>query len=488
MTGDTTKNLWKNWIQDNLIAYLSNSEELKVRQMESIKGVIQGKGLTENASITPSLASAISQTLDANVFIYGSINQSDTVLRVNTKLIDSKTEEIFKSFQIDGNVKKILSIIDSLSKMVKDFLVLSKFEKETPLAMKYLTTTASPEAYQYFMFGNNAFSKGDFPASIKLFSQALAIDSNLTFANILIAYAYGNQGFSDEARKYILRIYRKRDMMPQRERIWTNYAHAEFFETPNESIRYLRQLQELDDQVPNVYGNLGGVYFITHQYDNSIIELRKGLEIYKKWNAKPFWSNDYSFLGMAYYKTGQNKKAKEVFEKGEQDFPYASDIPYYKSILLLNEGDSIGADKSMKKFISLYKEWSASEADITTGLAEIYSEAGIPEKAEIFFRQGLSLEPENPVRLKNLAYFLIDKNLNVNEGMELIDKALELNPDSMSYFKFIFTDCKGWGLFRQGKHKEALEILKKNWDERPDYNHDAFLHLEAAKKAVAALK
>jgi hypothetical protein len=50
---------------------------------------------------------------------------------------------------------------------------------------------------------------------------------------------------------------------------------------------------------------------------------------------------------------------------------------------------------------------------------------------------------------------------------------------------------KGWGLYKQGKYQEALEILQKSWDLRMKnaiYDHEAFLHLEAAKKAVAGQK
>ena len=36
LTNDTTKNFWQEMIQDNLINSLSNSEELKIRQAESI--------------------------------------------------------------------------------------------------------------------------------------------------------------------------------------------------------------------------------------------------------------------------------------------------------------------------------------------------------------------------------------------------------------------------------------------------------------------
>jgi tetratricopeptide (TPR) repeat protein len=486
MTNDTTKNILQNWIQDNLIAFLSNSEELKVRQMESTKAVMQGKGLSETASLTPSLARAISHTLDANVFIYGSISQTDTIIRINTKLINSKTEEVIKSFQIDGTSRKILNIIDSLSRMLNNFLVVSKLERETRFAYQHLTITNSPEAYRYFIFGNNAFGKGDFPASIKLYQQALDIDSNLTMATLLTAYAYSNQGLIEEGKKCCLKIYNKREMMPLRERIWTNMAYSDFFGTPYEAIGYLRQLQEIDEQVPNFYFNLGAIYYNLHQYDNAIVELEKGLKLFKKWNSKPFWSMHYYFLGMAYCKTGQYKKAKQVYEKAEQDFPDEYILPYYQSILFLSEGDTLRANKYIIKFKSFYKEISASDADITTGLAEIYAEANINDKAEEYYQNALLFEPKNPARIYNLAKFLIEKNQNIDEGLELVEKVIKSSQDK--YAKFSYFDTKGYGLFKQGKNKEALKLLEQNWDLRPIYNHEIYLHLEEVKKAVAEQK
>lgn len=79
-----------------------------------------------------------------------------------------------------------------------------------------------------------------------------------------------------------------------------------------------------------------------------------------------------------------------------------------------------------------------------------------------------------------LSYFLINKNRNVNEGLELVEKALNQSPDNYDYL-----NTKGWGLYKQGKNKEALELLEKSWDIRKQngiYNYEAFLHLEQAKK------
>ena len=174
MTNDTSLNYMQEVIQENLITYLSNFlDELKVRQSESINTLIQSKGLTNYVSITPSFASAISQKLEANVFIYGSIQQAGFKLRVNAKLIDTKTNEVLKSFEIDGsnNDETIFDISDSLRKKVTDFIIISKLKKEVspdfqPLAA---TATTSPEAYRYFIDGNNAFDKWELPTAEKLF-------------------------------------------------------------------------------------------------------------------------------------------------------------------------------------------------------------------------------------------------------------------------------------------------------------------------------
>ena len=159
---------------------------------------------------------------------------------------------------------------------------------------------------------------------------------------------------------------------------------------------------------------------------------------------------------------------------------------FRQAILALNEGDTIAATRYIEKYESVRKDQSWSDVRITTGLAEIYYQAGIMDKAEECYRQALLLEPENSLRMDNLAYFLIDKDRNINKGMELNGKALELSPDNYTYLH-----TKGWGLYKQGKYQEAIDVLQKSWDLRMKnaiYNHEAYLHLETAKKAVAGLK
>ena len=486
LTNDTTINILQGWIQDNLINLLSNSEELKVKPAESVNAVITSQGIIASASISPSLAGLISRKLEANVFIYGSIKRDISAMRLTAQLIDSKTEEIIRNFQIDLPSNKEITnrIIDSLSVIVKDYLEVTKLKKESPDNLQgMLSTVNSPEAYRYFIAGKKAFENRDYPTVFDNLTKAIENDTNFTYAPILLAQAYANVGRYNEGKNLVLRQHNKRDQMSYQMKTYTDWIYADYFETPNERIKYLKQLLEIDDQSPDYHFLLGVSYQNVFQFNNAIPEYEKALEINYKWGSRPWWVGNYTNLGYCYHMTDQYRKEKKIYDRAEKDFPGDPSLIYRQAVLALSESKPKDANEYIEKFKSVLKEQAANEADVATELGDIYSEAGIPDKAEEYFRQALSFEPENPSRMNSLASFLIDKDRNINEGLELEERALKISPDNFSYLHW-----KGWGLYKSGKYDEALEILQKSWDLRlknATYNHTTFLHLEAAKKAVA---
>jgi tetratricopeptide (TPR) repeat protein len=485
MTNDTTWNVWQKGIQDMLVTDLSNSpDELKVRQTLQINTLIQSQGLTNYASMTPSLAGTISKKLDANVFIYGSIKQAGTKMRVNAELIDTKTKETLKSFEIEDTAKeeKVFLIIDSLKTQVKNFLVISKLKKGTSLNLQRYGNTYSPEAYRLFLNGDEAVWNGDPATALKLYKEAIAIDSNFVAAKLFMVAQYMFLGLYSDAKEWCLKIYKEKDHIPMMYRNNINWLHSRLFETPLESIKYLQQeLQSYGDQAV-VYGIIGSEYLNLHQYDKAIPEYEKVLKLNKEWDENPVYGS-YTFLGFAYHKTGQYKKEKKLYREAVNYFPDNPNVIFRQAVLELTEGDTITANKYIEKYISIMKENARAESVIMVNLGNIYNQAGILDKAEKYYRKALSLEPENPVRMNTLAWFLIDNDRNIKEGMQHVGKALEFNPAN-----FEFLDTKGWGLFKKGNYIEALKILQKADSLKPIYNHTIYLLLGAAKKSVANQK
>jgi tetratricopeptide (TPR) repeat protein len=276
------------------------------------------------------------------------------------------------------------------------------------------------------------------------------------------------------------------DQMPNQQKININWTYASYFGTPYDQIKYLQQLINFDDQMVTAYFNLGNCYYDLYQYDKAIAQYEKALDIYKKWDIKPFWVLNYTYLAESYHIIGQNKKAMKVTRNAEQDFPDDTQLIGWKAILSVSLGDTVAAKQYLDKLVTKLRIMSLTEANIMSMLAYGYNEADARDEAEEYYRKALSLEPENPDRMYSLAYYLIDKNRNLNEGMELADEALKMSPDN-----FYYLHAMGWGLYKQGNFKEALDILQRSWDlrrEKAVYDHEAYLHLEAAKKAVANQK
>jgi tetratricopeptide (TPR) repeat protein len=488
MTNDTTWNIWQTGIQDMLITSLSNSGDLIVRQTESVNGLIQSKKNSGYTSITSSDAGKISRKLGADIFIYGNIKRAGDIIRVNAQLVDSKTEVVSKSFQIEGpsGEKNIFRIIDSLSVEVINFLVVSKLKRLETYESQKFNYTNSPEAFRLFLLSEIAFFKRDYSTAISMGSQAMAIDSNFIFPAVYLSLAYEELGLYEQAKKMCLKAYKKKDKLPIHQQLYIDWVYALNFETPHEEIKHLKQLLEIDDQIPIAYFSLGYAYMCLNQYDKAIPEYEKSLDIYNRWNIKPTWVYNYTNLGYSYHETGNYKLEKKIYKKAELDFPDDPQIIFHQAILALTEKDTVMANEYIKKYIAIVRDQSTPEARIINRVAFIYSQANIPDKAEEYYRRALSLNPLDMERINSLAYFLIDKDRDINEGLNLIEKALSLSPDNYEYL-----DTQGWGLYKQGKFKEALETLQKSWDLRlrnAIYDQDAFLHLDAARKAIANQK
>jgi tetratricopeptide (TPR) repeat protein len=119
-------------------------------------------------------------------------------------------------------------------------------------------------------------------------------------------------------------------------------------------------------------------------------------------------------------------------------------------------------------------------ARLTATVGYIYADAGDRKRAEECYRRAVEIDPDDDRGLNDLAYYLIDNDIDVDEGLRLAGRALEISPDNPGYL-----DTEGWGYYKLGRSNEALEVLRRAWDLTPYYSHGIHSHIEVVEAALA---
>lgn len=70
--------------------------------------------------------------------------------------------------------------------------------------------------------------------------------------------------------------------------------------------------------------------------------------------------------------------------------------------------------------------------------------------------------------------------MNIKEGLDLAAEGLKIKPDDHGLLHSL-----GWGLAKTGRYTEALEILNKSWELRPQYSHSLVQHIGQVQKQVS---
>jgi tetratricopeptide (TPR) repeat protein len=481
---DTTFNIWQLGLQNLLITSLSNSDGLSVRQYESMEKLFLSSEPTDYASITPTFASNIALKLEANTVIIGNIYKTGNRIRVTANLMDSRSEEIFKSYEIDGNKEDdFFHITDSLSKLITNFLEIKILKQEYSNYDLKNVYTSSAEAFKYFIQGRTFHGKLDYSSAIELYTKSINIDTNFVCPMLMLSYVYGDIEKSEESKKWAYEAYNRINSVPHDVQLQIMEVKAAIDKEPKELIKYLKQYLEINPYSTRSYYAIGWASYNTEQWQDAIDAFEKGIEIIKSFNSNyKLWIWNYLLLGDAYHKIGEHDKEMKTYEVGLNLWPSEEPlIVLSQSVCALSQGDTVISNKYLKKIKTIGQREGWSESTILYWLANIHYQANLFNKAEELYRRALSLNHQNPALKNDLAFLLIKNDIDINEGIDLITQVLKVTPNNYDY---LYT--YGLGLFKQGKVEKALEYQNKSWELRPFYDHEAFLHLEEVKKAIAS--
>lgn len=78
------------------------------------------------------------------------------------------------------------------------------------------------------------------------------------------------------------------------------------------------------------------------------------------------------------------------------------------------------------------------------------------DASEAAYRKVLEMEPDNAGAMNDLGYMLADRNVKLNEALQMIQKANQMEPSNGAYL-----DSLGWVYFRLNRLPEAEDSLRK---------------------------
>ena len=93
----------------------------------------------------------------------------------------------------------------------------------------------------------------------------------------------------------------------------------------------------------------------------------------------------------------------------------------------------------------------------------LVDQMGQHETFERMVRKLIQLRPDYAHGYNALGYSLLDRNVRVSEGMQLVEKAFRLAPDDPAIM-----DSVGWGHYRMGDLSKSEEFLRRAYTANPD--------------------
>jgi tetratricopeptide (TPR) repeat protein len=97
-----------------------------------------------------------------------------------------------------------------------------------------------------------------------------------------------------------------------------------------------------------------------------------------------------------------------------------------------------------------------SDPQLLFEAAMVADKLGKVDAFEQSLRKLLVVAPEHAQAWNALGYSFLDRNVRVEEGMRLVEKAYQLEPNDAA-----ITDSVGWGYYRLGKLDKSVEFLRK---------------------------
>ena len=317
-----------------VITDLSESNFIQVVSSQRLFDLLKILGADSLSRIDLKTAARIAERAEAEWILMGSILQTEPNIIMTSELINRSTGNVIKAEKILGLAgENIFSLVDRLTQEIKSDLNLPMGAYHEANRKVAEITTAMPEAYRYYIKGQENYYKCYYDEAQEYFEKAVEIDSTMAMAYYYLvglkdrklitkAVQYADRaGKKEKAYIYVLKAALEGNLneaVAELEKIIRQYPDEKAAYNLLGQYKYSLQLKrealddfnkalEIDPLYARVYNVLSYVYDDLGDFEKSIWALNKYIEL------APDEANPYNTRGIIYARNGMLEKAIESF-------------------------------------------------------------------------------------------------------------------------------------------------------------------------------
>lgn len=356
----------------------------------------------------------------------------------------------------------------------REFVMGKDYDRSRNILKNYIRKNPGALDSLFFLATLYTEKEKDFPQAVKYLRLALEEDPYHLKSLTALSQLYLKQKKFDEALEVLLQIERSvPNDVATKLRVGLLYYERENFPEAIKRFSQALALQPKNDRVHYYLGILEAqnknfsqaiTYFkkvsekseyyrdarirMAYAY-GEINKLDEALKVTKEALSNKKDEPDlYELLGTLYAKQDEDEKALKSFDRGLKRFPKQENLLYAKGVLL---------DK-MDRF----------------------------DEAAQTLKQVIDINPDHADALNYLGYSYADRNIHLQESLEMLKKAHQLRPKD-GYI----TDSLAWAYFKLGQLDKAQELLEEANRLSPneptilEHLGDLYLNLGQKQKAKA---
>jgi len=313
LTGEAAYEYLKKAIPNLLITSLEQSKYLDVVSWERLNDLAGPKDRDVATAADRDLWFEACRRAGVDAIVMGSFTKAENLFATDAKIYDVQTKNLLKSTGSRGEgVGSILRTqIDELSREVARGVGLSDqavTKGAKPIAE---VTTASMEAYQYFVKGQDEFERYYFDDARHSLETAVQKDPSFALPNFYLTRVYKNLADAPRAMKALDQFKKLSKISPGKGKD-ALYITALTAFVDNDMEGYVRGLNEIikaDPKDKRAHADLGWFYRNEKKLPQAVAEFEKALAI------DPDFGYALNLLAYTYNDMGEKDKAIAMFDR-----------------------------------------------------------------------------------------------------------------------------------------------------------------------------